>query len=47
MTDKLDFPVWQKLGEQRGRRLFNLLSDLAVLLPPDDQLDWEQIYDAG
>jgi len=47
MTDKLDFPVWQKLGEQRGRRLFNLLSDLAALLPPDDQLDWEQIYDAG
>ncbi len=44
LTDRLDLPVWQHLGPDRSRRLFDLLSDLAAVLPPDDQLDWEQIY---
>jgi hypothetical protein len=44
LTDDLDLVVWQRLGEARSRRLFDLLSDLASLLPPDDQLDWEQYY---
>ncbi|MEM8924862.1 MAG: hypothetical protein AAGD35_15265 [Actinomycetota bacterium] len=43
-TDRLDLPVWRALGPDRGHRLFDLLSDLAAVLPPDDQLDWEQIY---
>lgn len=47
MTDQLDFPIWEQLGEARGRRLFDLLSELAASLPPDDQLDWEQVYNAG
>jgi len=45
MTDVLDFPVWEQLGEAQGRRLFDLLAELAMSLPPDDQLDWEQIYE--
>ncbi len=44
MTDELDFPVWQRFGESDGRRLFDLLSELAASLPPDDQLDWQQVY---
>jgi len=44
MTDALDFPVWQQFGEANGRRLFDLLSGLGAVLPPDDQLDWDQIY---
>jgi hypothetical protein len=44
MTDALDFPLWERLGEQSGQRLFDLLSELVAGLPPDDQLDWEQIY---
>ena len=40
-TDRLDLPVWLALGEQKGRRLFELMSALATELPPDDQLDWE------
>lgn len=44
MTDRLDFPVWERFGETNGRRLFDLLSGLAAFLPPDDQLDWDRIY---
>ena len=44
MTDALDFPVWEQLGEKRGQRLFELLAEMAAVLPPDDQLDWGQIY---
>jgi hypothetical protein len=43
-TDRLDFPIWQQLGQDRGQRLFDLLSELAASLPPDDQLDWHQLY---
>lgn len=46
MTDVLDFPVWERLGEAKGRRLFDLLAELAQVLPPDDQLDWQQHYDS-
>jgi len=45
MTDALDLPVWTKLGLDRGQRLFDLLGGLVSVLPPDDQLDWRQIYD--
>ncbi len=44
LTDRLDLPVWEQLGLERGQRLFDLLSDFAADLPPDDQLDWESIY---
>jgi hypothetical protein len=46
MTDRLDFGVWKSVGEAKGRRLFDLLSDLATSLPPDDQLDWQHHYDS-
>ena len=45
LTDELDLPPWQHLGEKKGRRLFDLMSSLALQLPPDDQLDWQQHYD--
>lgn len=45
MTDQLDESAWKQLGEADGRRLFDLLAELATKLPPDDQLDWQQIYD--
>lgn len=45
LTDRLDLPVWHHLGAADGRRLFDLLSRFAVSLPPDDQLDWETIYE--
>ena len=44
LTDRLDFPVWEHLGESKGRRLFDLLSQLASSLPPDDQIDWQEHY---
>lgn len=44
LTDTLDFPVWAHLGEANSARLFALMSGLAQELPPDDQLDWQQIY---
>ena len=47
LTDQLDFPVWDQLGESNSARLFELLAELARVLPPDDQLDWQQIYDEG
>lgn len=44
LTDRLDLPVWESLGETKGRRLFELLSELGASLPPDDQLDWQHHY---
>ncbi len=44
LTDRLDLPIWQRLGAERGRRLFELLGRFASSLPPDDQLDWQQHY---
>jgi len=44
LTDTLDFPVWDRLGESRGQRLFTLLAGFAQALPPDDQLDWQHHY---
>lgn len=43
-TDLLDFPVWERLGESAGQRLFTLLAGFAQALPPDDQLDWQHHY---
>lgn len=44
LTDELELPVWERLGPDRGRRLFDLLVGFDRHLPPDDQLDWESIY---
>ncbi len=44
MTDRLDFEIWEPFGQPKGQRLFELLSQLDKSLPPDDQLDWRQIY---
>ena len=43
-TDALDWPVWSALGEARCSRLRELMAELAESLPPDDQLDWEEVY---
>ena len=43
-TDELDFEVWEPFGAAKGRRLFEILSQLAAALPPDDQLDWTLHY---
>ena len=43
-TDELDFEVWESFGAEKGRRLFEILSQLAAALPPDDQLDWTLHY---
>ncbi|MGI9595641.1 MAG: SCO6745 family protein [Acidimicrobiales bacterium] len=45
MTDRLDAPVWDRLGDEKCRRLFELLAELSAPFPPDDQLDWQQLYD--
>lgn len=45
LTDRLDLPVWAGLGPRKGGRLFDLLGGFAASLPPDDQLDWQVIYD--
>lgn len=47
MTDQLDLPIWNLLGAEKGQRLFDLLAELTVVLPPDDQLDWQHHYPAG
>lgn len=44
MTDRLDLPVWEAIGVDKGRRLFEILAGLASSLPPDDQLDWREVY---
>lgn len=45
LTDELDFPVWQRLGESNASRLFELLTKLVAPLPADDQIDWRSLYD--
>ncbi|MFT7601799.1 MAG: hypothetical protein ACI8TP_004762 [Acidimicrobiales bacterium] len=45
LTDELDWPIWRQLGSEKGQRLFDLLSQLASSLPPDDQLDWKEHYE--
>lgn len=47
VTDRLDLPVWERLGSAKGRRLFELLARFASILPPDDQLDWREYYPAS
>jgi len=44
MTDALDLPVWEAFGFDNGQRLFDLLAELVTVLPPDDQLDWQEVY---
>lgn len=44
LTDRLDLPVWEAVGEADAGHLFRLLSQLDAALPPDDQLDWEHHY---
>ena len=47
LTDRLDLPIWEGLGEAKGRRLFEILSALASKLPLDDQLDWQEHYQSS
>lgn len=47
LTNVLDFPIWERMGERPSQRLFSLLAELDRSLPLDDQLDWQQIYDQG
>ncbi len=44
VTDELDGRRWARLGADRCRRLHELMTTLVAPLPPDDQLDWRQIY---
>ncbi|MEL6982878.1 MAG: hypothetical protein AAFO29_10690, partial [Actinomycetota bacterium] len=44
MTDELDGQRWAALGQADTDRLHTLMSTLIAPLPPDDQLDWQQIY---
>ncbi|MFV0523808.1 MAG: SCO6745 family protein [Acidimicrobiales bacterium] len=46
-TDRLDLVLWRCLGAERTERLAGLLAGLAPALPPDDQLDWRQLYRPG
>ena len=44
LTDELDSPHWHAFGDARCDRLVELLEPLNAALPPDDQLDWREIY---
>ncbi len=44
LTDSLDGRRWERLGSERCARLHELMAGLVAVLPPDDQLDWRQIY---
>ncbi len=44
LTNRADLPVWERLGVSAGRRLFDLLANVAAPLGPDDQLDWQHHY---
>ncbi|MDA3039667.1 MAG: hypothetical protein O3C27_09085 [Actinomycetota bacterium] len=44
LTNRADLPVWARLGAPSGRRLFDLLAELAIPLGADDQLDWRHHY---
>ena len=41
LTDELDRPVWEQLGDEDCNELFAVLSELASNFGPDDQLDWQ------
>lgn len=47
LTNRLDWPIWDGLGNELCNELFSIMSKLCALLPPDDQLDWELYYDAN
>ncbi len=44
LTDDLDAPVWERLGETESRRLQELVGQFGAVLEPDDQLDWRTVY---
>ena len=43
-TDELDGRRWATLGDAGCQRLHELMSTLVAPLPPDDQLDWREVY---
>lgn len=44
VTDDLDGRRWERFGAESCARLHELMSVVIAPLPPDDQLDWRQIY---
>lgn len=46
-TDRLDDGPWAHLGDARRAELTELLEALVAVLPPDDQLDWREVYGAN
>jgi hypothetical protein len=44
LTDRLDDGPWVRLGEDARAELVGLLEGLVAVLPPDDQLDWREVY---
>ena len=46
LTDELDSTHWLALGEHRCGRLASLMGRIDATLPPDDQLDWQDLYPA-
>lgn len=43
-TDELDGARWRALGQEGCDRLRELMAVVNAPLPPDDQLDWREIY---
>jgi hypothetical protein len=44
-TDRLEEPHWGRLGDKQCQRLLSIMADLNLILPKDDQLDWQEVYD--
>jgi hypothetical protein len=44
MTNRLDEAPWRRLGPDRTEEVARLLDGLLPMLPPDDQLDWTEVY---
>lgn len=44
VTDELDGRRWERLGVEACERLHGLMTTLVAPLPPDDQLDWREVY---
>ncbi len=44
MTDELDGRRWAAIGTDATDRIHELMSIVIAPLPPDDQLDWQEIY---
>lgn len=44
VTDELDGRRWARLGPEGCQRLHELMTALVAPLPPDDQLDWREVY---